>query len=136
MYLVDEERGALALLLAALCRLGGDAAQFGHTGQHGVQGLEVGTSGVGNDHSESRLARARRAVEDERGKLVGLNGSPQEPARPDDVLLANVLVQGPGPQPGRQRLLLAGTVPLSEQRHGSATLDSLAPGQQLRPGPD
>ncbi len=105
--LVDEEDGALAELAAALLRGGDGGADVGHAGQHGVDGDEMRPRGVGDDARQGGLAGARRAVEDDRAELVGLDGAAQQPARADDVLLADELVQGARAHArGEGRLLL------------------------------
>ena len=53
----------------------------------------MGARRVGDDLRQRRLAGAGRPVEDEAAQLVGLDGAAQQPPRPDDVLLADVLVQ-------------------------------------------
>ena len=69
-------------------------ADVGDAGEHGVDGDEVGAGGVGDDARQGGLAGAGRAVEDDRAELVGLDGAAQEPPGPDDVLLADELVEG------------------------------------------
>jgi hypothetical protein len=62
-------------------------------GQHRVDGDEVAARGVRDDARERRLARAGRAVEDDRADLVRLDGAAQQAARPDDLRLADELIQ-------------------------------------------
>jgi len=64
----------------------------------------VGTGGVGDDAGEGGFAGAGRAVEDEGGELVGLDGAAEEAARADDVVLAHEFVQGAGPHAGGEGL--------------------------------
>ena len=52
----------------------------------------MGAGGVGNDRGERGFARAGRAVKNQRGELIGLNGAPQQAARPENVVLADVFV--------------------------------------------
>ena len=66
----------------------------------------MGAGGVGDDAGQGGLAGAGRAVEDHAAELVGLDGAAQEPARADDVLLADELVQRARPHARRQRLFL------------------------------
>ena len=59
---------------------------------------------VGDDLRQGGLAGAGRAPEDDgREQPVGLDGAAQELARADDVLLADVLVQGARAHAGGQR---------------------------------
>ncbi len=103
--LVDEEDGALAVQVAALLGLVDRLPDVGDPGEHGVDGDEMGTRRVGDDVGEGGLAGSRRAVEDEGGELVGLDGAAQQPSGPEDVLLADEVVERRGPQARRQRLL-------------------------------
>ena len=105
---VHEEDRALAELPAALLRLRDRLPDVGDAGQHRVDGDEVAAGGVGDDARQRRLARARRPVEDDRAELVGLDRPAQQPSRPDDVLLADELVQRARPHPRGQRRFLVG----------------------------
>ena len=49
------------------------------------------------------LARSRRTPQHERRQPVGLDEDPERLARPEQVLLADDLVERPGPQPRRER---------------------------------
>src|SRR5690606_33602477 len=104
---VDEQGGALAIQLAPLAGHVNRLANLLDPGQDGVDGDEVAARAVGDDHSQRRLARARRAIEDERRKLVGLNGAAQQAAGTDDVALAGELVERARPHAGGQRRFLA-----------------------------
>ena len=53
----------------------------------------MGTRRVGDDACQRGLAGAGRAVEDQAAQLIGLDRTPQQTPRPDDVLLAHKLVQ-------------------------------------------
>ena len=64
VHFVHEENGALAELAATLLRGGDGGADVGNTGQHGVNGDEIRPRSIGNNTRQSRLARARRPVED------------------------------------------------------------------------
>ncbi len=97
MNLIHEQDGALAELTAPLLRGRDSRADIGHAGQHRVDGDEVGACGVGDNPRQGRLTRARRPVKDDRAQLIGLDGATQQPARPDDVFLADELVQGARP---------------------------------------
>ncbi len=103
MHLVHEEDGALPELPAALLRL-----------RDGVDGDEVAARGVGDDASEGGLARARRAVEDDRAELVGLDGPAQKPPRPDNVLLADEFIERARAHPRGERRLTVGQLVASD----------------------
>ena len=90
--LVDEEDGLAVVQLAQLASFIDGLANVSDSGQNGVDGDKMGASGVGDDRGERGFARAGRPVENQRGKLVGLNGAPQQAARPENVVLADVFV--------------------------------------------
>ena len=71
---------------------------------------EVGVRHRGDDPRQGRLAAAGRPPEDDRGQLAGLDQAPQDLARPDEVLLADVLVQRPRPHAGGEGRAGAGVV--------------------------
>ena len=97
---VDEEDGALGKLAAAFLRGGDGRADVRDARQHGVDGDEVAARGVGDDARQRGLAGAGRPVEDDGAELVGLDRAAQQPARPDDVLLADELVERARAHPG------------------------------------
>ena len=72
---------------------GGDRRQ-GHEGPGGRPGDQLG---------QGRLAGARWAPQHDRRQAVGLDERPQRAAGAQQVVLADDLVEGPGPHPGRQR---------------------------------
>ena len=80
---VHEQDGALPELAAPLLRHGDGLPDVVDAGQHRVDGDEVGAGGVGDDTRQGRFAGARRAVEDHRTELVGLDarGGAVGPAR-------------------------------------------------------
>ena len=90
--LVDEEDGFAAVQLAQLTGFINGLANVGDPGQDGVDGNKMGAGGVGDDGRECGFARAGRAVENQGGELVGLNGAPQQAARAENVVLADVFV--------------------------------------------
>src|SRR5439155_18327597 len=59
--------------------------------------------GAGDEAGQRGLARARRPPEDHRRQRVGLDERPQRPARAEQLLLADHLVERPRAQPRRQR---------------------------------
>ncbi len=85
------------------------------------------------------LARAGRAVEDERGEPVGLEHAPQQLALAEEVLLADELLQRARPHAGGQRR--AGTGPgllvrllLVEEGHLALQAKARADARQAAPG--
>ena len=63
----------------------------------------MGLGLVGDDHGQRGLAGTGRPPQDDgREKPVGFDGAAQELARPDDVLLADELVQRARAHPGGQ----------------------------------
>ena len=90
---VHKEDGALGKLAAAILRGGDGRANVCDARQHGVDGDEVRPRGVGDDARKRGLAGAGRPVEDDGAELIGLNCAAQQPARPDDVFLADELVE-------------------------------------------
>ncbi len=115
VHLIHKEDRPLVIQGAPLLGLFGHPPDIGHAGQHGVQSLKVTAGRVGNDGRQRGLAGAGRPVKDDRRELVGLDGPPQQAARPDDVLLADELVQGLGAHTSGQwrlpfYLFLAGLV--------------------------
>ena len=59
--------------------------------------------GARDEAGDRRLAGAGRSPEHDRRQPVGLDERPQRPAGPEQVLLADHLVERAGPQPGRER---------------------------------
>jgi len=57
---------------------------------------------------QGRLARAGRPVKDDRAELVRLDGAAQQASRPDDVPLADELIQRARPHARGERRLLLG----------------------------
>jgi len=103
MDLVDEQHRADV----GPAQLGGfvdHPPQVGHARGDRAQGHEVGAGDAGDDLGQRGLARPGRAPQDDRAQLVALDGHPQHAAWPDDVLLADEVVQGPRPQAGGEGL--------------------------------
>jgi hypothetical protein len=88
---------------AAGAGLGDDASEVGDAGGDGAEGDEVGLGLGGDDAGEGGLAAAGRAPEDDRGELAGVDEAPEELATADEVLLADVLVEGARPHAGGER---------------------------------
>ena len=112
--LVEEEDRALAVLAEAVAGPLERVADVLHAGAHRAELLE-GLAGVGGDGlGQGGLARARRPPQDHRRQPVGLDEGPERLARAEQVVLADDVVEGAGPQArrerrvGRQRLLRGG----------------------------
>ena len=101
--LVEEEDRALALLAQAGAGALGDLAHVLHARGDGRQRLERLAGGAGDEAGDGGLAGAGRAPEDHRREPVGLDQDPQRLPGPEQVLLADDLVERAGPQAGRER---------------------------------
>ena len=101
--LVEEEDGPLAELFEVLAGLGEDFADLLDPGRDRVHRLEAALGVVGDDVRERRLARPRRAVEDQRREPVGQEHPAEKFAFAQEVLLPNELVERSRPHPRRQR---------------------------------
>ena len=97
MHLIDEEEGAQAVLLQAPLGRVHLATQVLHPGQHGVEAAEVGAGGGGNDAGQGGFAHPGRPMQDQVADPIGLDRPAQQPARPQDRLLALELLQAAGP---------------------------------------
>ena len=103
MHLIYKQRCPLPIQFPPLPRLVNRLPNFLHPGQNGVDGDKVALGAVGNNHRQRRFAGAGRAIEDERRKLVSLDGAAQQPAGTDDMVLSHVLIEGARPHPVCQR---------------------------------
>ncbi len=101
--LVDEQHGAPARG-AQLLRVGHDAPQVGDAGADRGEPGEVRARLLRDDARERRLPGAGRPPQDHRRRLVGLDRAPQRAAGPDDLLLADELVERARPHPRGERL--------------------------------
>ena len=77
-------------------------AQLGDIRHHGVQADEPAAGLVGDRLGDARLARAGRAVENQRAEAILGHEPGQEAARAQKMLLADHLVQPARPHPGGQ----------------------------------
>ena len=102
---VNEQDGGLPLVLQPVGRQGQHAAHVGHVGFHAAQPLELAPGLPGDDLRQGSLARARRAVEDQRLNAIRLDGPAQQLARPEDMRLADKLAQVARSHARRQRLM-------------------------------
>ena len=90
----------------ALAALGRPRHHLAHLGAPDLDRRELLEGGVGvlGEHPrERRLAGAGRPVQDHRVRLAGLDRRPQRRRRPEQVLLADELLQRPRAHPRRQR---------------------------------
>ena len=101
--LVEEEDGAPALLAQAGPGPVGDLAHVLHARGDRRQRFERLAGGAGHEAGDGRLAGAGRTPEHDRRQPVGLDQHPQRPAGPEQVLLAEHLVERARPQAGRER---------------------------------
>ena len=92
--LVDEEDGRLAPQVAVQLRLGDLVADLGDVRFHPVEGFETRAGGLRDDIGERCFPGPRRAVENERGEAIRLDGAAQELALTEDVILAQHLAEG------------------------------------------
>ena len=103
VHLVEEEDRALAALAEPGPGPLGDLAHVLHARADRGERLERLGAHPGDEPGDRGLAGARRTPEHERRQPVGLDEDPQRLARPEQVLLADDLVERPGPQPRRER---------------------------------
>ena len=83
-------------------------AHLFHPGTDGAEGEELAVQGLGDDAGEGGLSDPGRAPEDEGRQGTGLDHAPQDAAFTDQVLLADILLQGSGPHPFRKRGKITG----------------------------
>jgi hypothetical protein len=77
-------------------------AHVGDVGFHAAEAFEPAAGLAGDDLGEGRLSGAGRAEEDHRLDAVGFDGAAEELAGREDVLLADVFVEGSGVAGGRR----------------------------------
>ena len=106
--LVAEQNGAASFVLEALLRLLDDLTHAGHPlGDRGER-LEVPLRVVRDQPGEGRLARAGRAPEDARPDVAATDQLAQRLPRPEQVLLAEKILEARRPHAGGERLGGAG----------------------------
>ena len=87
-WISSMNRIVFAPLVREPVRGGGDhAPHVGDVAFHAAQPLEPRLRGARDDLRQRRLARARRAEENDRRNPVRLDRAPEQFARPEDVLL-------------------------------------------------
>ena len=115
VHLVEEEDGAPTLLTDAGPGTLRDLADILHPGGDRGERLERLGRRPRDQSGDGGLAGTRRPPEDHRRQAVGLDQDPQWTTRTEELLLAEHLVERPGPQPGGQR-----RPPFEALRHGCA----------------
>jgi hypothetical protein len=93
MDLVQKQNGSLAKLFKVLSRFAQDVPNILDACRNGIQGFEAALRVMGDDMREGGLSRAGRPVKDERRKSIRQQHSPQQFARPEEMFLADVLVE-------------------------------------------
>ena len=107
--LIDEEDGGGSAGEEGIAAgLVDHLAHLFHPGTDGAEGEEFAVQGLGDDAGEGGLSDPGRAPKDEGGQGAGLDHAPQDTTFPDQVLLADILIQGGGPHPFRKRGKIAG----------------------------
>ena len=102
MQLVDE-RDRRAAGLPQRLRLGHERPDVGHAARHRAELTPRAAGAIGEEPRERRLAAARRAPQDQRRPVAGLDDAGQRAVGPDQVRLADELVERPRPHPRRKR---------------------------------
>ena len=111
--LVDEQDGPSAGLTPAMVGGGDDVLDFANAGRDGAERDEVRPRDRREQAGHGGLAGARRAPEDQRMEQSLFEGAPQRLAWPDEMRLADELVERARPNPlgqgraGRRRLRIA-----------------------------
>src|SRR2546422_9023491 len=116
MDLVAEENGAAALVLQSLFRCLDDSPSPPHPLGHRGKQLEVAVGVVGDEAGEGGLPGAGRPPEDARPHVAAADQLPQRLAGPEEVLLAEELLEAGRPHASREGLATAPlTAPLEER---------------------
>ena len=106
--LVDEDDRAPAGRSRGSLGVGHHVLDLLDAGEHGAERHEPRLRRVGDDARERRLAGARRSPEDDRLQQVALDGLAQRPARREQILLADELVERARPHPLGERRVCRG----------------------------
>ena|SRR5437870_120895 len=117
--LVAEENRPAALVAAPLLGFLDDLPHPPHAFGHSRERLEVAVGVVRDEARQRGLAGAGRAPENAGAHIAAADQVAERLPRPEQVLLAQELLEGPGPHPRRQRLAGA-----PEQRRLSHTRSS------------
>ena len=103
VQLVDKEDGALPVQAHSRARLRNLLADLAHVALHAVQGDEVGAC-LARDHvGQRRLAHAGRAVKDEGGEAIRLDGAAQQLTGREQVQLPGDFIERLRAHASRQR---------------------------------
>ena len=105
VHLVEEQDRALAALAEPGPGPFGDLAHVLDARAHRAERLERLLADARDEAGDRGLAGAGRTPDDDRREPVGLDEHPQRLPRPEQVLLADDLVERPRPQPRRERRL-------------------------------
>ena len=123
MDLVHEQDGPLPPAPQSPLRLGDDLLDLLDPRGHGGEGNEGRPDVAGDQHGERRLARSRRAPEDEGGNLPLRQCDPQDLSIAQEMGLADELLQAARPHPiGQRRALLGGGGFAGKQLQGHGSI--------------
>jgi hypothetical protein len=103
MDFVDEEGRAATSIDARVLSRGDDVFDLLDARRHGAERHEVRVCEAGQDAPECRLARARRAPEDQGVEGVARHGLAEGPAFADQMRLTDELLECPRAQALRER---------------------------------
>ena len=101
--LVDEEHRPPPALAARALGGGDDLLDLLDAGRHGAERDEVGAGERREQSRQRRLARARRAPEDQRMQRAVIERLCERPAGAEEVILSDELVERARPHPLGQR---------------------------------
>ena len=104
---VHEKDGSPSVYLTLFIGSGDRVANLLNARKDGVQRHEVAFCVIGDNPCERGFSRAGRSVKDDRGELIRLYGATEQPARPDDMILTDVLVKETRSHSGRKRFMLS-----------------------------
>ncbi len=104
MELIDEEDCAPPGRLQLDPRFREQVAHLLDSGRRRVHLAKAAPGLIRNNVRQCRFARAGRAVKNHGAEPIGLQQSAQQLARPEEMLLADELVQSARPHPRRERL--------------------------------
>ncbi len=100
---IDQKNCASTIEGSLVLRLLYQTAQLRNSGEYCANCLKAGLGRVGNDHRQGGLPTTRRSPKDHRGKAVRADSAPQQPAWPDNLLLADKFIQSSRSHSGGQR---------------------------------
>jgi len=107
VHFIHKQDSALAVQPAALRGVFDDFPQVGHACQHRAQADELRLGKLRDNLRDGGFAGAGRAIKDDgRKQAVGLDGTAQKRAGPDDMVLTDDIVQRFGAHAGCQGRVL------------------------------